>query len=59
MQVTKADAYLAEWLATVATLVDKSTSIVIAFFDAIPHGEGGRQRELGKNFLLNITYGLA
>ena len=42
-QVTKVGNYLAEWLATIAVLVDKSTPIAAALFDAIPRGkeEGG------------------
>ena len=55
-QVTKAGDYFAKKLATVATLVDKSMPTVAAPFDAIPHGEGGRQKGPGKTFLFNITH---
>ena len=41
-QVTKVGDYLAKRLATIAALVDKSMPIVVALFDAIPRGEGGR-----------------
>ena len=51
--------YLAERLATITTLVDKSMPIVAALFDAIPRGKGGRQRGPGKTLLLNIARGLA
>ena len=51
--------YLAEWLATIATLVDKSMPIVATLFDAMPKGEGGRRRGLGKTLLFNIARGLA
>ena len=37
-------------------LVDKSTPIVAALFDAIPKGEGGRQRGLGKTLLFNVAH---
>ena len=50
--------YLAKWLATIATLVCKSTPIVAALFDAIPPGEGGRQRGPGKTLLFDIACGL-
>ena len=51
--------YLAERLATIATLVDKSTPTVVALFDAILCGEGGRQRGPGKTLLFDIARGLA
>ena len=51
--------YLAERLATVAVLVDKSTPIVAALFDAIPRGEGGKWRGPSRTLLFNVTSGLA
>ena len=51
--------YLAAQLATIAALLDKSMPIVAALFDAIPRGEGGRQRGLGKILLFNVTCRLA
>ena len=35
-------------------LVDKSTPTVVALFDAIPCGEGGRWRGLGKTLLFDV-----
>ena len=43
MWVAKVSNYLAERLATIAALVDKSTPTVVALFDAIPCGEEGRE----------------
>ena len=40
-------------------LVDKSMPTVLALFDAIPHGEGGRQSGPGKTLLFDITHGIA
>ena len=40
-------------------LVDKSIPIAAALFDAIPQGEGGKQRGLGKTLLFNVACGLA
>ena len=51
--------YLAEWLATIAALVDKSMPIVAALFDAIPSGKGGRQRWPSKTLLFVVACGLA
>ena len=51
--------YLAKWLATIAALVDKSTLIVVALFDAIPRGKRGRRRGLGKTLFFNVTRRLA
>ena len=51
--------YLAERLATIAVLVDKSMPTVAALFEAIPWGEGGRWRGLSKTLLFDITLGLA
>ena len=51
--------YLAKWLATIAVLVDKSTPIVAALFDAIPRGEVGKWRELSKTLLFDFACGLA
>ena len=50
---------MAKWLANIAMLVDKSTPVVAAQFDAIPQGEGGRRRGLGKTLLLYVAHGLA
>ena len=36
-------------------LVDKSTPIAAALFNAIPRGEGGRWRGPGKTLLFNVT----
>ena len=47
--------YLAEQLATIAALVDKSMPVAAALFDAIPQGEGGRQRGLGKILLCSMA----
>ena len=51
--------YLAKRLATIATLVDKSTPTVVALFDAIPYGKGGKQGGLGMTLLFEVTCGLA
>ena len=51
--------YLAERLATITMLVDKSMPIAAALFDAIPRGEGGKQRGPGKTLLFDIAHGLA
>ena len=51
--------YLAERLATVAALVDKSTPTAAALFDAIPRGKGGKQRGPSRMLLFNVTRGLA
>ena len=40
-------------------LVDKSMPTVLALFDTIPYGEGGRQRGPGKTLLFDIAHGLA
>ena len=59
VQVTEAGNYLAERLATIAVLMDKSMPIAAALFNAISQGEGGRQRGLGKTLLFDITHGFA
>ena len=51
--------YLAEHLATIAALVDKSMPIAAALFDAIPRGKGGKRRGPSRTLLFNITRGLA
>ena len=51
--------YLAERLATIAALVDKSLPIVAALFDAITRGERGKRRGPGKTLLFNVARGLA
>ena len=51
--------YLAEWLATIAALVDKSTPIAAALFDAIPRGEEGKWRGLSRTLLFDVACGLA
>ena len=51
--------YLSKWLATIAVLVDKSTPVVAALFDAIPRGEGGRRRGPSKTLLCDVTHRLA
>ena len=40
-------------------LVDKSTPIVAALFNAIPRGKGGKQKGLSRTLLFDITHGLA
>ena len=50
--------YLSEQLATIAVLLDKSTPIAAALFDAIPRGEGGRRRGLGKTLLFDVACAL-
>ena len=50
---------MAKKLATIATLVDKSTPVAAALFDAIPKGEGGRWRGPGKTLLFDVAHGLA
>ena len=40
-------------------LVDKSTPTVAALFDAIPRGEGGKQRGPSRMLLFDIARGLA
>ena len=49
---------MAEWLSTIAVLVDKSMPIVVALFDAIPKGKGGRQRGPRKTLLFDVTHGI-
>ena len=39
--------------------MDKRTPVVVALFDVIPYGEGGRQRGLGKTLLFDVACGLA
>ena len=51
--------YLAKWLATIAVLVDKSTPIASALFDAIPRGEGGKRRGLSRTLLFDVAHRLA
>ena len=51
--------YFAEQLATIAALVDKIMPIVAALFDAIPRGEGGKQRGLSRTLLFNVACRLA
>ena len=58
VQVAEAGNYLAERLASMAVLVDKSMPTVAPLFDTIPRGEGGRQRGPGKTLLFDITHGL-
>ena len=50
---------MVKWLAAIAMLVDKSMPVVVALFYAIPQGEGGKQRRLGKTLLFDVTRGLA
>ena len=50
---------MAKRLAMIAALVDKSTPIVAALFDAIPQDKGGRRGGLGKTPLFNIACSLA
>ena len=56
-QVTEAGNYLAKQLATMAKLVDKSLPIVVAPYDAISRGKGGRWRETEKTLLFDTTCG--
>ena len=58
-QVSKVGNYFAEWLATVATLVDNSMPAVMALYDAILCGKGGRWRGSAKTTLFDITYRLS
>ena len=51
--------YLAERLATIAALVDKSTPAAAALFDAIPRGKGGKQRGQSRTLLFDVAHGLA
>ena len=51
--------YLAERLATIAVLVDKSTPIVAALFDAIPRGKGGGRRGPYKTLFFDVAHRLA
>ena len=51
--------YLAKWLATIAVLVDKSTPIAAALFDAFPRGEGGKWRGLSRTLLFDAAHRLA
>ena len=51
--------YLAEKLATIAMLVDKSMPVVAALLDAIPRGEKRRRRGPGKTLLFIVAHGLA
>ena len=58
-QVAKAGDYLAEWLATIAMLAEKSMPTAVALYDAILFGEGGGQRGPSKTLFFNITHRLA
>ena len=58
-KVTEAGNYLAERLASIAALVDKSTPIAAALFDAIPRGEGGKRRGPSRTLLFDVTRRLA
>ena len=58
-KVTEAGNYLAEQLASIAALVDKSTPIAAALFDAIPRGEGGKRRGPSRTLLFDVTHRLA
>ena len=40
-------------------LVDKSTPIVAALFDAIPRGKGGKWRGPSRTLLFDVAHGLA
>ena len=40
-------------------LVDKSTPIVAALFDAIPKGKGGKRRGLSRTLLFDVAQGFA
>ena len=51
--------YLAKQLATKAMLVDKSTPVAAALFNAIPRGKGGKQRGPSRTLLFDITHRLA
>ena len=51
--------YLAERLAIIAILVNKSTPVVVALFNAIPYGEGGRWRGPGKTLLFDVAHRFA
>ena len=51
--------YLAKQLATVAALVDNSTPIAAALFDAIPGGKGGKWRGPSRTLLFDVAHGLA
>ena len=51
--------YLAEWLATIAALVDKSTPVAAALFDAIPRSERGKWRGPSRTLLFDVACGLA
>ena len=56
-QVIKAGDYLAEWLVTVAILVDKRMPEVVALYDAILYGKVGGLG-LGRHFCLMLPMGL-
>ena len=51
--------YLAERLTTIAVLVDKSTPVAAALFNAIPRSKGGKRRGLSRTLLFNVAHGLA
>ena len=51
--------YLAEQLATVSALVDKSIPVAAALFDAIPRGKGGKWRGPSRTLVFDVTRGLA
>ena len=51
--------YLAKRLATMAMLVDKSTPVATALFDAIPRGKGGKRRGPSRTLLFDVARGLA
>ena len=50
--------YLAKRLATLA-LVDKSTPVAAALFNAIPRGEGEKRRGPSRTLLFDVTHRLA
>ena len=58
-KVAEAGNYLAKGLATIAMLVDRSMLEVVALFDAIPYGKGGKQRGPSKKLLFDIALRLA
>ena len=55
-EVAEASGYLTKWSSIVATLVDKNMPVVVALYNAIPPGKGGKQRGPGKTLLFDVTY---
>ena len=58
-QIAEVGDYLAEWLAAMDMLVDKSMHTVVVLYNAILCSKRDRQSGPGKTALFDITHGLA